>query len=260
MVSTFPAKNALISTILACILSIVSSAPVHAADGFNLPKPQAMLIDGNELHDSLLAPRLQVLDTRPEQDYVKSHIPGAVWVDVRRWQKLGASEGGFHNAQAWGKEVGRLGIRNDSRVVVYGAAAPDTCRIWWTLKYLGLDKVRILDGGWQLWIAENHPREDLAPAVHAAPFTPRFQPDRLEEHDSLKRSLKSGKVTVVDARSAGEFTGTEARGGRGGHIPGAKHLEWKELIDKEGRFKPPDQLRMLFQAHGIQPDDIAVPC
>ena len=66
--------------------------------------------------------------------------------------------------------------------------------------------------------------ETTSPNVEAVKFEPKFQADRLEEIDSLKKSVKSGKVTVVDARSTDEFTGKEVRGKRGGHIPGAKHL------------------------------------
>ena len=49
----------------------------------------------------------------------------------------------------------------------------------------------------------------------------------------------------MDARSEGEFCGTDKlKNKRAGAIPGAKHLEWIDLIDKETqRFKTPDQLR-----------------
>jgi thiosulfate/3-mercaptopyruvate sulfurtransferase len=91
-------------------------------------------------------------------------------------------------------------------------------------------------------------------------FEPKFQADRLEEIDALKKSMKSGKVTVVDARSTEEFTGKDVRGKRAGHIPGAKHLEWKELLADDGRFKSPEQLRELFRKRGIYPEQTAVTC
>jgi len=145
-------------------------------------------------------------------------------------------------------------------VVVYGSALTDTARIWWTLKYLGLKNVTILDGGWQLWSKEKRPNETSSPGVEAVKFEPKFQADRLEEIDSLKKSLQSGKLTVVDARTADEFTGKDVRGKRGGHIPGAKHLEWKELLTEDGRFKSPEQLRALFRQRGIKPEQTAVTC
>jgi thiosulfate/3-mercaptopyruvate sulfurtransferase len=181
-------------------------------------------------------------------------------VDVKGWQDLGRKDGGFRDARAWGEKVGRLGVGRDSRVVVYGSALPDTARVWWTLKYLGVEDVAILDGGWGLWSKEKRPSETAATAVEAVKYEPKFQADRLEEMDALKKAVGSGAVTVVDTRSRAEYTGKEVRGSRGGHIPGAKHLEWKELLAEDGRLRSPEQLRALFRRRGIEPDRTAVTC
>jgi thiosulfate/3-mercaptopyruvate sulfurtransferase len=226
----------------------------------NQPPSQAMLIEPETLQAHLHQPGLRLLDTRPKAEYLKGHIPGATWVDVKRWQQLGCKEGGLRDALAWGKEVGGLGIKGDSAVVVYGSTPPDTARIWWTLKYLGVKNVSILNGGWPLWIKEKRLTDTISPVVQAAKFEPKFQSDLLEEADSLKKSLGTGRVTVVDARSKEEFTGQEVRGKRGGHIPGARHLEWKDLLAADGRFKSPEQLRALFQQRGIHPKQTAVTC
>ncbi|HUS40421.1 MAG TPA: rhodanese-like domain-containing protein, partial [Pirellulales bacterium] len=81
-------------------------------------------------------------------------------------------------------------------------------------------------------------------------FKPEFQADRLEEINLLKKSLKSDKLKVVDTRSDSEFAD--------GRIPGAAHLEWKELVAKDGRFKTTTQLQQLFRSRGIMPDETAV--
>jgi 3-mercaptopyruvate sulfurtransferase SseA/precorrin-6B methylase 2 len=223
-------------------------------------EPRTMLIQPEELQKQLKQPGLRLLDTRPQADYAKDHIPGAVWVDVKSWQALGKKEGGFHDAKGWGEKVGELGIGPESHVVVYGGVLTETARVWWTLKYHGHESVTILDGGWQLWLKEKRPTEATTPSFEAMKYEPKFQADRLEEINSLKKSLRSGKVTVVDTRSTDEFTGKEVRGKRGGHIPGAKHLEWKELLADDGRFKSSDQLRALFGERGIQPYQTAVTC
>jgi thiosulfate/3-mercaptopyruvate sulfurtransferase len=219
-----------------------------------------MLIEPAQLQKELNKPGLSILDSRRQADYARSHIPGAVRVDVKSWQQLGSREGGFHDAKAWSKEVGRLGIGSDNPVVVYGSSLPDTARVWWTLKYLGLRNVAVLDGGWQLWSKENLATDASSPTIEPVNFEPKFQADRLEEIDALKKSLGSDKITVVDTRSADEFTGREVRGKRGGHIPTAKHLEWKELLAMDGRFKSPEELRRLFGQRGIQPDRTAITC
>ena len=62
-------------------------------------------------------------------------------------------------------------------------------------------------------------------------------------------------MQIVDARSEGEFCGTEPlKNKRAGAIPGAKHLEWSDLVDKGSqRFKPAGELRGLFRAAEIDP-------
>jgi thiosulfate/3-mercaptopyruvate sulfurtransferase len=224
------------------------------------PETQSMLVEPVELQRQLHQPRLRILDTRPQPEYAKGHIPGALWVDVKSWQELGKKEGGFHDTKAWGEIIGQLGISPDSEVVVAGSNPSDTARVWWTLKYLGPQKVTILNGGWQLWTGEKRPVDTSSPRIEAVKFEPHFRSDRLEEIDSLKQAVRSGKVTVVDARSTDEFTGKEVRGKVGGHILGAKHLEWKELLAEDGRFKSPGQLRELFRSRGITPDQTAVTC
>jgi len=231
---------------------------VFASDPSDKPNP--MLTQPAELRKKLSEPGVRVLDTRPQAEYAKGHVPGAVPVDVKGWQELGKKEGGFRDAKAWGEQVGRLGIGRDTHVVVYGSSLPDTARVWWTLKYLGLRDVAVLDGGWELWVKEKQPTATDSPKVGEVKFEPKFQADRLEEIDSLKESVRSGKVTVVDARSPDEFTGMEVRGKRGGHIPGAKNLEWKELLADDGRFKSPEELRELFRRRGIDPSQTAVTC
>jgi thiosulfate/3-mercaptopyruvate sulfurtransferase len=221
---------------------------------------RAMLVQPEELQKDLQRPGLRILDTRPPPQYAKAHIPGAIRVDVRRWQQLGGREGGFHDAQAWAKEVGQLGIALDTAVVVYGSQLTDTARVWWTLKYLGLESVAILDGGWERWLKEKRPTDASSPRLEAVTFRPNFQADRLEEMNLLRNDLRNGKVTLVDARSEGEFTGKDVRAKRGGHIPGATLLEWKELLADDGRFKSPEQLRTLFRQRGIHPDQTTVTC
>jgi thiosulfate/3-mercaptopyruvate sulfurtransferase len=63
--------------------------------------------------------------------------------------------------------------------------------------------------------------------------------------------MESGSSRIIDARSEAEFTGQEKRSANGGHIPSACHLEWSELVDRDGRFLGGDVLRSRLREKGI---------
>ncbi len=231
---------------------------VAAAQNAELPEDTSILITADRLAHGLNQPGLRILDTRTHAEYSDAHIPGALRVDVNDWKALATTDRGLHDANAWSAKVGHLGVTRDSPVVVYGDRLSDTARIWWLLKYVGVQHVAILNGGWQCWVQENQPVQETITENAATSFEPEFQLDRLAEIAGLKQTFRAGTVQVVDARSADEFTGEEVRGERGGHIPGAAHLEWKELLAADGRFKTRDELRALFRERGILPDETAV--
>ena len=67
---------------------------------------------------------------------------------------------------------------------------------------------------------------------------------------------------LIDTRSSIEFDGSEKhpKAARAGHIPGATHLDWAEVLrDKQDdhRLRSPDALRELFTQHGVG-DETAV--
>jgi thiosulfate/3-mercaptopyruvate sulfurtransferase len=69
--------------------------------------------------------------------------------------------------------------------------------------------------------------------------------------------LQSGSAVVVDARSPARFSGEEAEprpGIRSGHMPGAKNLPYRRLIDDDGRLAAPDRIRQVMAEAGIDLD------
>lgn len=128
------------------------------------------------------------------------------------------------------------------------------------MEYLGHSKVRLLDGDWQSWSAAGGPSETEVPEVAEARFVPHFQPDRLAEIDQVKQWVAGSDMAIMDARTEGEYTGSTIHKGnpRGGHVPGAIHLNWEDLRTADGRFKKPGQLRAMFEELGLKPDEPVV--
>ena len=229
---------------------LILATQITAADNGGNKPDVSILVEPDQLQKKLDDKDLRVLDVRPQDEYVKAHIPGAVRVDIGEWKSLALAERGLHDAKGWAEKVGSLGIGSGTHVVVYGSNITDTARIWWLFKYVGVENASLMNGGWQLWSQEDRPVESSTPQVSATKFQPEFQAGRLAEIDSVKKSLESESVKVVDTRSDSEFAG--------GRIPDSVHLEWKHLLAEDGRFKTPAQLQEIFRMQGIQPAETAV--
>lgn len=219
-----------------------------------------MLITPDALQQRLGDENLRILDVRPEDEYRAGHLPGAARVELDRWKAFAKAEGALRDRAGWAERVGQLGIGPDTDVVVYGGKLNEAARVWWLLEYLGHDRVRLLDGDWSGWTEAERPTDTDAPEIEPAEFKPRFQPERLAEIEDVKAWLGDRGVSIVDARTADEYTGRAVREGnpRGGHLPGAIHLNWEDLKRDDGRFKRPEALRAMFEALGLERDETVV--
>ncbi|MDA7980016.1 MAG: sulfurtransferase [Pirellulales bacterium] len=221
-----------------------------------------MLLDTDQLHalsndeQGQKSGDVRILDVRSESDYAAGHVPGALWANASSISRLAKQPGGMHDAKAWSDAISPLGITRDTRVVVYGAqrSVSSTTRIWWLLKYVGVKNAAILDGGWQAWADSDNEQSATAAQYEPSEFAPEFQKDRLIEVAELKDRLNAQGVHLLDTRTENEYTGAQARGARGGRIPGATHLNWTELVDENFRFKSKDDLKALFESRGALPD------
>jgi len=230
-----------------------NKAPNGQQDRAEVPKvvPRLpLLINVSDLKKHLDGGKIRVLDVRSTKDYASAHVPGAVRVDMKTWKAQALAKGGLHNTQVWSKTVGDLGIAPQRHVVVYADHPTKSTRIWWTLKYLGVENVAILDGGWKHWQQDGGKTSSEVPEIKPVKFSPKYQTDRLAEIGDLKTSYGSDDLKLIDTRSEGEYTK--------GRIPGAVRLEWKELLAEDGRFKSVDKLKAIFSAQGLDHAKTAV--
>lgn len=193
-----------------------------------------------------------VLDAREQSKFENAHIPLARWVDHASWAK--AFDNG-KDAEGWGRRIGELGISEKSKVIVYDDVyGKDAARIWWILRYWGVKDVRLLNGGWEYWKQGKLPVQKESVKPVAAEFKAVAQAEKLATKDLLLKAIGEGKLQIVDARSEKEHCGIETLSNKkAGSMPGAKNLEWIDLLDKETqRFKSPAELKKLFEAAWIK--------
>jgi len=126
----------------------------------------------------------------------------------------------------------------------------------WALQYYGHERVQVLDGGFAKWTAEGRQTSTDVSSYSPGSFEAQPVEDLFCSLDRAKAVVGSENTVFWDVRAAGEYDGSDARNNaRPGHIAGAVHLEWTELLDPETRtFKPADELRSLLNSRGITPE------
>jgi len=231
-------------------MALFATVGVVQAGDDPYPRPE-LLIEPTQLAKADVAKGFVVLDAREKAKYDEGHVPNARWVDHAAWAK---SFGHGGEADGWGKRIGALGVGKDTKVVVYDDNTnKDAARIWWLLRYWGVEDVRLLNGGWTGWKAGGYTTDKGEAVPVAVKYEAKARPDRLATKEQLLKSLKDGGIQIVDARSEKEFCGVEKMTNKkAGAIPGAKQLEWIDLIDKDTkRFKSSAELKKLFDGAGI---------
>lgn len=227
-----------------------------------------LLVTTNWLAEHLSDKNLRIVDIRGHvlpanqptphyfnhhDDYLKSHIPGAVFVD---WVHEITDPADPRHAQIAKPEryaavMSKIGIDDDTFVVAYDdAGGMFAARLWWSLNYYGHTRAAVLDGGWQKWIAENRPIAADIPTIDPTVFTLRPNPAIYRNAEQVLDVLQSS-TKLLDVRTPDEFAGTASRAKRKGHIPGAVNRSRQDLLQPDGTMLPPDQLRVKFAENGI---------
>jgi thiosulfate/3-mercaptopyruvate sulfurtransferase len=148
-----------------------------------------------------------------------------------------------------------LGLGDGHRFVVYdNSSLHSAARGWWLLRHFGARRVAILDGGLAKWKAEGRPVESGMPEPRHGHFTPRFDTGAVVDKQRVLSLLGEGSHSIVDARGAARFAGTEAEprpGMASGHIPGSRNLPQSSLFNPDNSMKRGDALRAAFAGAGV---------
>ena len=153
------------------------------------------------------------------------------------------------DAALFSSEAQRLGINQDSLVVIYDSYGIQTSpRAWWMMKAMGFPNCAILDGGLPAWQAAGFAIEtDKPDTAHnvSGNFEANFKPSMISASHEVLLATTAPDARILDARSADRFYGRapEPRAGlRGGHMPGAYNLPFDQLITN-GHMRPVSELQ-----------------
>lgn len=226
------------------------------------------LIDTQWLTEHLNDPSVRIIEANMNPEACKdAHIPGAVfWNILSDLMKPDMSMN--LDSKAIAELLSRSGILPETTVVAYGSYPATGSLIFWFLKRFGHERVYVLNGGYQKWIAEGRPlTSDLSSFEPTQYTTVKSSSDRdyrillSEVQDVLNRP----DVVMLDVRTPLEYSGDvfidkpPEGGERSGHLPGAVHLEHTLVLNKDGTFKSAEELHDLCVERGITKDKEIIP-
>jgi thiosulfate/3-mercaptopyruvate sulfurtransferase len=202
------------------------------------------------------------VDENPDV-YDEGHIPGAVKLHWRD-DLQDPVERDLVDRPTFERLMGERGISNETTVVLYGDKNNwFAAYAYWYLKIYGHQDVRILDGGRQKWADESRELTSDVPEPKPAEYQASERDESIRTYrDAVKEVIGEQAKALVDVRSPQEYAGEliappgyEQEGAqRAGHIPTAASIPWASAVRDDGTFKPPDELRELYEGKGVTPE------
>jgi thiosulfate/3-mercaptopyruvate sulfurtransferase len=225
------------------------------------------LIGTGELTPVLYHPAVRVVDMRSSlQDYLKGHLPNAVYLGVQTLQipQKGVPAQALDRICAERLLGENLCLSNDQWAILYSEKSnPNATLLAWALDYLGHKKIAVLDGGWEKWLSEKSAVTQAFPAVSPRKFFGKVIGETLVDKKWLRDHLEARHVVLIDARHPKQYSGEEGDEIRRGHIPGARNVFWETALegDEVRAWKKREELERLFAASGVTRDkNVVVYC
>ena len=224
-------------------------------------KRERFLIEANELLTIINNPKIRLfdatimfyMDLSPEEaakmptaheQYLAGHIPGAAFFDHLEFSDANSRyEYMLAPDEELADQIGKIGIANDSEVILYatGILASST-RAWWLLRYAGLDNVRVLNGGFSAWKKTGGAVEMGEQNYPAAHFEGHFKPEMISSKEEVQAAINTAGVYTENSLMQ-DWHDKE-------HIPGSSCLPLTDLMIEWDAFLPADQLAARLKGAG----------
>jgi thiosulfate/3-mercaptopyruvate sulfurtransferase len=194
------------------------------------------------------------------EDYAMRHIPGAIFFDIDVVSDHSSPLPHMLPSEAaFAASVGRLGIGNDDRVVIYDSAGVvSATRVWWMFRAFGHERLAVLNGGLPKWLKEGRPVTGSVPSLAPRPYRARFHPERVRSKAQILANLTGKAEQVLDARTVERFEGKAPEpwpGRRPGRMPGSLNLPYTLLSNAADKtLASAEEMEHRFREAGVGRD------
>lgn len=187
-----------------------------------------------------------------KSDDYKVHITGSINLPHTSLYKDGAIKNLLKSTSEISAILSENGISNNKTIVVYDEGSGKySGRMYWILKYLGAQNVKMLDGNMKAWKSLRKPITGAPTQIKKSTFTAKPDAGILASNDDVKKAIGNSAFILLDVRAADEFAGTAESTIRKGHIPGSINIEFSQVLNSKGELKSKDELKTLFESKGI---------
>lgn len=231
-----------------------------------------LILEPELLKEILPSDSLLIVAVVQGQVFASHHIPGSVLIEPGELVcGIKPAVGKLPDKDQLSAVFSRIGLRDDLHVVAYDDEGGGWAgRLIWTLDILGHRNYSYLNGGLTAWLKLGLPLENnrndepgressaisTSPSCESSNFV--AEPDRnlMVDMQAVLEQIDDPDTIVWDARSEGEYNGSKVTAQRNGHIPGAKNLDWLELMDRENdlRLQPLQLIASKLESLGITRD------
>jgi len=240
--------------------------------GAGLPQsgePAPVIVSAAWLSHHVRDSGVVVIQSGGAAEYVRGHIPGAVLLPSGGLEKSDMDHDGSMDMSALpGADELRarlepLGVSDSSHVIVVfaGEDLPQATRVILLLRYAGVARVSLLDGGLGAWRHDKLPLTADRPTVTRGHFSAPLDLGTVVDYRYVQARGRAPHIRLIDARAPVYFDGPTERGSmsmRPGHIPGARNIPYSSLFDEQLRMRSREQIEGMLRGAGVMPGDTVI--
>ena len=213
-----------------------------------------LILEPEQLAPLLEHEEIRVIDLSAPPNYFAGHIPGALGVP---FQALMAgtppAPGKLPSVERLTQLFRAIGLTPDTHIVACDDEGGGWAgRLLWTLEVIGHKNYSYLNGGMTAWKAAGLPLSSDEVSVEPSEIDIHITDDApMIDAEEIQQRLDKNDLQIWDARSLAEHNGENVLAMKGGHIPGAIHCEWTQLMDRQHGLRIREDAKEFLAALGI---------